>query len=158
MAEFSPKTCPGMALADIVHEAQRPYSSTYTPTERVSLSPIFDSLKHEVNAAISDQGIQKDRIYYEYYLNMRYQGTETAMMIMETDKSNFKEGFLQRHMQEFNFLFPEDRQILIDDIRVRGIGKSEETLDRTNELSREMKLLSFQDNTRQPDSTVSLRN
>lgn len=146
-----------MALADIVHEAQRPYSSTYTPNERISLSPIFDALKHEVNAAILDQGIQKDRIHHECYLNLRYQGTETAMMIMETESMDFKEAFLQRHMQEFNFLFPEDRQILIDDIRVRGIGRSEGTLVGTTELSREIELLSFQDITQKPDSTVSQR-
>lgn len=147
----------GMALADVVQEAQRPHSQIYNTETREAVSGVFDCLKKQVQAGIVAQGITEDKIEYEYYLNMRYQGTETAMMIMESETSDFKSEFLKRHLQEFNFVFPEDRKILIDDIRVRAIGKSKETLNGTTQISQEMKILTFTEPKQRPDSTVSFR-
>jgi 5-oxoprolinase (ATP-hydrolysing) len=135
----------GMALADVVQEAQRPCSQVYSPNTRSALSEAFDALKYQVKAKILDQGIAEENIEYELYLNMRYQGTETAMMILETEGSDFKQEFLRRHLQEFNFIFPDDRQILIDDIRVRAIGKSKATIGGTAQLSHELHSLTFKE-------------
>ncbi|OKL57401.1 hypothetical protein UA08_07323 [Talaromyces atroroseus] len=146
----------GMALADVVQEAQRPHSQIYNAETREAVSSVFDSLKKQVQAGIVSQGIKEDKIQYEFYLNMRYQGTETAMMIMESDTSDFKSEFLKRHLQEFNFVFPEDRHILIDDIRVRAIGKSNETLNGTAQISEEMKSLTFTEAKQKPDNTKTV--
>ncbi|KKY20779.1 putative 5-oxoprolinase (atp-hydrolysing) [Phaeomoniella chlamydospora] len=143
----------GMALADIIQEAQKPHSALYTSDSRSTLTTVFEDLETQVEAALLEQGIDKTSIYFEYYLNMRYQGTETAMMITESDKFDFQETFLQRHMQEFNFIFPEDRPILIDDVRVRGIGKSMGTLDGSVSLSDEQTTLKFSEITLKPDKT-----
>ena len=74
---------------------------------------------------------------------MRYQGTDTSMMILARPGQDFKSEFLQRHLQEFNFNFPEDRSILIDDIRVRGVGKGYETATEANRLSDDLTRLTF---------------
>jgi 5-oxoprolinase (ATP-hydrolysing) len=42
----------------------------------------------------------------------------------------FGEAFLKQHEREFGFTLP-DRDIIVDDIRVRGIGKSFEGLEKT---------------------------
>ena len=145
-----------MALADIVQEAQKPHSETYTSQSRQGLTSIFQSLQDQVQSGILDQGISQDRIYYERYLNMRYQGTETSMMILESDASDFKEEFLKRHLQEFNFIFPEDRPILLDDVRVRGIRKSDATANDGDRLSTELGSLSFEPSKTIPDTKVGL--
>lgn len=132
-----------MALADVVQEAQKPHNQIFTDECRAGLNDTFAGLQDQVEAKIVAQGISKAQIRFEYFLNMRYKGTETAMMIMETAETGFKSGFLKRHLQEFNFVFPDDRPILIDDIRVRGIGRTKETTPDAEQLSRELRSLEF---------------
>jgi 5-oxoprolinase (ATP-hydrolysing) len=142
-----------MALADVVQEAQRPHSQTYSTSAQKAYQQTFQDLRSQVENSVKSQGIPKSRIAFEHYLNMRYQGTETSMMILANPDGDFKSEFLSRHLQEFNFNFPEDRPILIDDVRVRGIGKSEETNTATNNLSRELKEFKFTPSSATP-STV----
>ena len=72
---------------------------------------------------------------------MRYRGTESALMIIkptpeEADKEYdgdewaFGKAFIKQHEQEFGFTLP-DRDIIIDDVRARGIGKTFDGLDKT---------------------------
>lgn len=133
----------GMALADVVQEAQRPHSQIFSLEAFTSYSQIFSQLEQQVEEGIKEQGISKSNIEFEHYLNMRYQGTETSMMILALANGDFKSEFLKRHLQEFNFNFPEDRPILVDDVRVRGIGKGEGLDDASTQLSRELKTLTF---------------
>jgi len=150
----------GMALADVVQEAQKPHSSQYTERSAVEISPIFDTLRNTVRTSLLEQGIQNDQISYEYYLNMRYKGTETAMMILQEDPAgDFKTEFLARHLQEFSFVFPMDRPILVDDIRVRGIGKSEEITKSGNGYSQMARTMEWSPIQQKADVVVShLRN
>lgn len=71
---------------------------------------------------------------------MRYRGTESALMIVKPSKEDaqkefdgdecaFGKAFVKQHQQEFGFTF--DRDIIVDDVRVRGIGKSFEGLGKT---------------------------
>lgn len=132
-----------MALADVVQEAQKPHNQIFTDECRTGLNDTFAGLQDQVEAKIVAQGISKAQIRFEYFLNMRYKGTETAMMIMETAETGFRAGFLKRHLQEFNFVFPDDRPILIDDIRVRGIGQTKETTPDAEQLSLELRNLDY---------------
>lgn len=70
---------------------------------------------------------------------MRYRGTESALMILKPGREEacssdwaFGGAFVRQYDQEFGFTFP-DRDIIMDDVRVRGIGKgfraSEKTVD-----------------------------
>jgi len=146
----------GMNLADVVQEAQRPHSQAYSTEARQTYQRIFQDLRHQVEASIEKQGISKSKIEFEHYLNMRYQGTETCMMILAKPDGDFKSELQKRHLQEFNFNFPEDRPILIDDVRVRGIGKSDETVTAADQLSRELKSLSYTKCNVEPNTVKSV--
>ena len=72
---------------------------------------------------------------------MRYRGTESALMVVKPEKEDvekefegdewaFGKAFVKQHQQEFGFTLP-DRDIIVDDVRVRGIGKSFEGLGKT---------------------------
>ncbi|KAF5016098.1 hypothetical protein F66182_12329, partial [Fusarium sp. NRRL 66182] len=43
-------------------------------------------------------------------------------MISESDAATFSEGFIARHKREFGFTQP--REILVDDVRLRSVGKA----------------------------------
>uniref|UniRef100_A0A8H7K2F4 5-oxoprolinase n=1 Tax=Bionectria ochroleuca TaxID=29856 RepID=A0A8H7K2F4_BIOOC len=117
----------GMALADTVHEVQRPASGTFTSAR--SIQHIIDELKTEVSRELQNDGIEKNLIKHEVYLNLRYQGTDNSIMVLEPKDGDFLEEFNRQHYREYSFTFPE-KNVLLEDIRVRGIGQS---VDDTNE-------------------------
>ncbi|KAK7086816.1 hypothetical protein SK128_027537 [Halocaridina rubra] len=125
----------GMALADVVHEAQEPCSKVYKPSNFEYLAYRLRELESECIAALKEQGFTDSCICCEAYLHLRYQGTDCALMCTaekedsEGDKDgtfcygDFKKAFLTRYKREFGFVI-SNRDILVDDIRIRGIGKS----------------------------------
>ncbi|KAG6005826.1 hypothetical protein E4U21_007598 [Claviceps maximensis] len=134
----------GMALADVVDERQEPESAIWQDGSAISdLQIKMEKLKDKSRAALRAQGFDDKDIVFEEYLNMRYRGTESALMIVkpteEESQQNyggktwqFGQAFVAHHRYEFGFTL-DDRDIIVDDVRVRGIGKSfrhkEKTVD-----------------------------
>ena len=133
----------GMALADVVDESQVPESKVWSDDGEVvsHLKRTMNDLKDRSTAKLKDQGFGDERIVFEEYLNMRYRGTESALMVIRPSEEQaraefdgndwaFGKAFVRQHEQEFGFTLP-DRDIIVDDVRARGIGKSYEGLDKT---------------------------
>ncbi|KAI8391805.1 Hydantoinase B/oxoprolinase-domain-containing protein [Radiomyces spectabilis] len=118
----------GLALADVVHELQEPSAETLTATSIPGLRERIENLSARCREELSSQGFAEDNIETEVYLNLRYEGTDCALMTLQPthnqdDPWNFEAEFVKLYEQEFSFSFP-DRAINVDDIRVRGIGKT----------------------------------
>ncbi|GME28214.1 5-oxoprolinase (atp-hydrolysing) [Neofusicoccum parvum] len=113
----------GMALADVVHEAQEPSSGVFDEAAMETIKDRIATLKKKVTTELISDGITPDRITYEVYLNLRYKGTDNLLMILEPSSGDFASEFRTQHKREFSFNIP-GRAILCEDIRVRGIGKS----------------------------------
>ncbi|KAL4909610.1 hypothetical protein BDW74DRAFT_186153 [Aspergillus multicolor] len=111
----------GMALAEVVHEAQEPASGVLNAEAMVSITQRIDMLKIKVSEALVSDGIDESQISHEVYLNLRYQGTDNTLMILQPDDGDFAREFIKEHHREFSFSFP-GRDILVEDIRVRGTG------------------------------------
>jgi 5-oxoprolinase (ATP-hydrolysing) len=134
----------GMALADVVDERQEPESQVWSDKGQEAKSYLqgkMEDLKKKSAATLREQGFEEGQLQFEEYLNMRYRGTESALMILkptsEETKAEFDgedwafgKAFIKQHEQEFGFTLP-DRDIIIDDVRVRGIGKTFEGLEKT---------------------------
>lgn len=115
----------GMALADIVVEKQEPEAAVYGPESSIRIAERFESIAALATLELGSQGISQERVVHEYFLNMRYRGSDTALMIQRPTDGNFSQAFSDRHQREFGFGQP-DRDILVDDVRVRSIGKAKE--------------------------------
>ncbi|KAF2862235.1 5-oxoprolinase [Piedraia hortae CBS 480.64] len=135
----------GMALADVVDERQEPASEVWTEDKnsaaRKNLQQKLEELKKKSASMLQNQGFQEGQIVFEEYLNMRYRGTESALMVVKPTEQEAKElykgdewafdrAFVRQHEQEFGFTLP-DRDIIVDDVRARGIGKTFEGLEKT---------------------------
>jgi 5-oxoprolinase (ATP-hydrolysing) len=115
----------GMALADVVVENQEPETLTFSEDATPKLGQRFKRLAANGSKGLYAQGFHNDQIQHEYFLNMRYQGSDTALMIQSPgDAALFGQAFVDRHHQEFGFTQPRD--IIVDDVRVRSIGKGAE--------------------------------
>ncbi|KAK5710654.1 hypothetical protein LTR17_018758 [Elasticomyces elasticus] len=135
----------GMALADVVDERQEPESKIWSDDNEVRsyLRNKMEGLKKRSTTTLRDQGFDEKHIHFEEYLNMRYRGTESALMVVkpEGDDWEFGKAFVTQHEQEFGFTLP-DRDIIVDDVRARGIGKTFEGLEKTvDQQLREVKAL-----------------
>ncbi|KAL6260479.1 hypothetical protein P5V15_008004 [Pogonomyrmex californicus] len=123
----------GMALADVVEEAQEPSAESYEQESFAHLDDRLDALEAKVKSKLRAQGFVDSQIKTESFLHLRYEGTDCALMctpinqnskIITTRHGDFLATFLERYKTEFGFTIPE-RKILVNDMRVRGIGKTE---------------------------------
>jgi len=113
----------GIGLADVVAERQQPTAEVYTNGINPKMGTQLDDLQAEAEKELSDQGVAPDRIRTTRYLNMRYQGTDTAVMIPEPEDQNFAAAFKTAYRREFGFDL-KNRDILVDDLRVRSRGEA----------------------------------
>lgn len=131
----------GMSLADVVDERQEPESQVWSEDVKTILQKKMSELKGKSTEALRDQGFDNESIVFEEYLNMRYRGTEAALMIIKPTEEDakkeyngkdweFGKAFVKQHHEEFGFTLP-DRDIIVDDVRVRGIGKSFSNAEKT---------------------------
>lgn len=78
-----------------------------------------------MKTALRAQGFEGKRVVVERFLNMRWEGTDTALMALgsqlrgdETGPSeeDFEEAFRKAYKHEFGFLL-ENKRIIVDDIK-----------------------------------------
>ena len=105
-----------------VYERQEPSSTFYTEQNRSSLISRLEKLEEDVRGELRGQGFEEHRIHVERALNMRFEGTDTALMVLpeKTDgdgKEDFEAAFKRAYKSEFGFLL-ETKTIIVDDIKV----------------------------------------
>ncbi|KAL4886180.1 Hydantoinase B/oxoprolinase-domain-containing protein [Aspergillus karnatakaensis] len=113
----------GMALADVVVENQEPAAITFSESAIPEIKARLESLSSRGAEGLQSQGFDSSLTEHECFLNMRYQGSDTSLMIaIPAEVGDAGALFTARHTQEFGF--SQSRNILIDDVRVRSVGKS----------------------------------
>ncbi len=111
----------GIGLANTVAECQQPAASILNQQTLPGLLSHLDKLQHQAEQKLTDQGISLHNIRTLCYLNLRYQGTDSAMMIKRPTDNDFAASFSREYRREYGFELP-GREILVDDLRVRALG------------------------------------
>jgi len=140
----------GLSMADACVEEQEPAKEVYAVAnsgggfdENIDPSAStreerLEYLAKKARLSLMKQGYSEDYVVIEKYLNMRYQGTDNAIMIKESSSASalpYAEKFVEQYHREFGFEL-DGRDILIDDFRVRGlvVGKTLQTPAATPQL------------------------
>lgn len=124
----------GMGLADVTKEEQEPAAETLEEASAERLGTRLAALSARVRAQLEEQGFAPSRVSVQHYLNLRYQGTDSAVMMRGEDDSaacdaaSFLRDFEERYRREFGFTL--QRPVLVDDIRVRAIGSADACVQR----------------------------
>ncbi|KAJ5679955.1 hypothetical protein N7462_008199 [Penicillium macrosclerotiorum] len=119
----------GLALAEVVTESQEPVSSEYQ-SSHLGLLQRFENMAAAATTEMQEQGFSPNQVRHEQYLNMRYDGSDTSLMILRPEgSSDFLSEFRDRHRREFNFV--SERSVIVDDIRVRTIASSKVRTERS---------------------------
>lgn len=112
----------GMALADVAVDVSEPLLLEYT---KQALEEViyerFEALKAKGREELVDQGVPRESIAHECYLNLRYRGSDTKLMILRPKDSDFAAAFIEQHKREFAFVL-EDTPIEVENVRVRSIS------------------------------------
>lgn len=106
-----------------VYEIQEPASTFYTPENVPTLSSRLDVLTDATRKELEKQGFSPEKIRTERMLNMRFHGTDTALMVLPESGEDYLGAFRRAYKAEFGFLLDE-ASVVVDDIKVRGVGKS----------------------------------
>lgn len=128
----------GIALADVVVEKQEPLGLPFTMGCRNAES-LLTKISSEAVATLKSKGFVENQIFVEEYLNLRYDGTDFAIMVDSQSARNspiedkhgedhslgaFCNAFIAMYKHEYGFSIP-GREIYIDDVRVRAVCKSD---------------------------------
>ncbi|EDW10305.1 5-oxoprolinase [Drosophila mojavensis] len=129
----------GMALADVVQEVQEPCGAEFNNANAQLIKDRLDALSVQCRGQLAAQGFKQ--IELQAFLHLRYEATDGALMCTAapveqsqlSDQSpspllsaygDFHATFLERYRTEFGFVL-QNRRIIVDDIRIRGLGKNE---------------------------------
>ncbi|XP_066572206.1 5-oxoprolinase isoform X3 [Amia ocellicauda] len=122
----------GLALADVVEEAQEPCACRYETQSFARLDERIEQLTQRCMDALRKHGFSSAQVSCEVFLHLRYDRTDCALMVsargypssaQSCHAGDFRSAFMDRYLKEFGFTIPE-RPIVVDDIRVRGCGRS----------------------------------
>jgi 5-oxoprolinase (ATP-hydrolysing) len=102
-----------------VYETQEPSSYVFGDETLPTLTKRLDKLSEIVRKELVRQGFSSDRIHLDRRLNMRFDGTDTALLISSEKDTNFETEFKKSYQQEFGFLL--ESRVMVDDINVRCI-------------------------------------
>jgi 5-oxoprolinase (ATP-hydrolysing) len=85
----------------------------------------LDILTEATRKELEKQGFGPERIRIERMLNMRFNGTDTALMVLPEagEGEDYLGAFRRTYKAEFGFLLDEAR-VVVDDIKVRGVGQT----------------------------------
>ncbi|CAH0485443.1 unnamed protein product [Peronospora farinosa] len=124
----------GLSVADSVVDKQLPSSAAYNADAKPALIRSLTKIADEAVNELVDDGFQREDVQVQYFLNMRYDGTDNAVMTrgpMGTKGESpaitanaltefeFDSTFVKKYQREFGFVL-QNRAILIDDVRVRA--------------------------------------
>lgn len=115
----------GLSLADIVVEKQEAFNSGELESSLEIANKKLIALEQDAIQELLQQDFPRDAIKTKLYLNCRYAGTDTAAMttLSDTNLTSYSDVFVENYKREFGFEL-KGRDILIDDVRVRAIGKA----------------------------------
>ncbi|KAI5460706.1 hydantoinase [Mariannaea sp. PMI_226] len=110
----------GIGLADVVHEAERPCAKVFDAENISLINDDLDALSLKVQEHPSLARF--NAVDTHRFLNMRYDGSDTTIMVLQENSTDSKKAFIDAHHRQFGFT-PTNRHIFVDTIRVRGVGR-----------------------------------
>jgi 5-oxoprolinase (ATP-hydrolysing) len=115
----------GMGLADVraMREAQVDIEFNSTSVCH-ALQEYCDPLAAQARDEVLGQGIADDRITTNAKVHLRYEGTDTSLLVAYADGEAMLADFCDAHRQRYGFISPE-RRLVVEAVSVEAIGASD---------------------------------
>ncbi|HCO12325.1 MAG TPA: 5-oxoprolinase, partial [Desulfonauticus sp.] len=110
----------GMLLADVLKDYSQTIMFCQESFALKDFEPYFQELEERAVIDLLEEGIAREDIFLERYVDMRYKGQSYEIMVP------FKEGFVEEfhrlHEKNYGYASP-DKLIEVVNVRLRGRGK-----------------------------------
>ncbi len=118
----------GMGLADVRAMRERAVEAVLDQGQMPNLSTALDELAAEGLEELRGQDIDPDRISVLRKVHLRYQGTDTALVVDFTDLAGIVEAFEDAHRQQFGFI-DQSKAHVVEAVSIEAVGAGEPAVD-----------------------------
>ncbi|WP_028865405.1 hydantoinase B/oxoprolinase family protein [Psychromonas aquimarina] len=115
----------GMGLAEQRLILERAVQAVLDEALVSKLHSVFAALKAEGCAKMSAQGIDESKISLLQKLHLRYQGSDTTLLVDFSSYAEICAAFAQQHRSQFSFITPE-KALIVDAVLLEVIGHGEQ--------------------------------
>lgn len=86
------------------------------PTTLPPLEKRLVQLEELARGKLYQRGFTQNQVSASRFLNLRFHGTDVALMVAADAMDSYENTFLEQYRREFGFVL-EDRNIVVDDVR-----------------------------------------
>ncbi|WP_417804677.1 hydantoinase B/oxoprolinase family protein [Thalassospira lucentensis] len=118
----------GMGLADIRAMREQAVEAKLETGALAGLDEQLDGLAVEARGELHEQGITDDKIKMLKKLHLRYDGTDTPLIVDFGDVDAIKAQFEDQHKQRYGFVM-EEKPLVVEAVAVEAIGETQSLPD-----------------------------
>ena len=118
----------GMGLADVTAMRERSVEAPLDDAVMAQLQKSVAELEGRCVDELRGQGVAPDRIAVQARAHLRYDGTDTAMIVDFGNHASLKSRFEAAHRQRFGFVM-DGRALVVEAVSVEAIGRMEQVAD-----------------------------
>jgi 5-oxoprolinase (ATP-hydrolysing) len=124
----------GIGLADIVAMREQAVEAPLDTQARSTVSRLLQSLERDARAEVQAEGVPEERISVARRVHLRYDGTDTAVIVPAGSLDQMTSAFEAEYARRFSFLMP-GKPIVAEAVSVEVTGASEDLPARTTARS-----------------------
>jgi len=113
----------GMGLADITAIQTETVEASLNAETLQTASRILDRLEQAALHDVASQGVAPEKIQINKRIDLRYQGTDTALTLNFEPLEQLQTHFAELHQRQYGFVQP-NRGLVIATVSVEAIGKT----------------------------------
>ena len=118
----------GMGLADVRALRERSVQEPLDNEALARIVPIFDSMAADAMDEVTSQGMEQKYISTHKRAHLRYDGTDSAIVVTIGNAEAMAKEFEDLHRQRFGFV-PEGRKLVIEALAVEVVGATDSITD-----------------------------
>ena len=114
----------GMGLADVSAMRERAVEARLDDRAVAQVEKDLAALAEDASAEVRGQGVPGDRVSLARRAHLRYEGTDTALIVDFGQREAMLKEFQALYRQRFSFLMP-DRPLVVEAVSVEATGRGE---------------------------------
>lgn len=119
----------GMGLADITAMREHSVELPLAAEHMAHCAALLQRLEAAITQELQTQGIQAEQIHFIKRVHIRYDGTDSPLVVPYGTLADIKAAFERAYLQRYSFLMPE-KPLIIEAVSLEGIGQSGERINK----------------------------
>jgi 5-oxoprolinase (ATP-hydrolysing) len=114
----------GMGLADQSAMREKSVEQRLAHAGQAALEHLLDALGAQARAELLAQGVAPERIELVRRVHLRYEGTDSALVVLYGSEDDMQAQFEAAYKRRFSFLMPS-KALVVEAVSVEALGRSD---------------------------------